>query len=574
MPNLSIRQDIHINNKTPAYYISLAAQGLMGALGLCAGFLYLKPANECAIAEGCGKWLTDLTNEDVSTGAHFGVGMLSFGVINAYFSFDAIPKSMQYILKNKNLAAKIQVIVKKELSSTPAPTRSEEKNYNELLADIMHETSFLPAADSDEVLMVEEPKSVSAQLGSAAVVLGLTGVLTVQLLIVSLRRTPPAWQTVLTFAGGVPGSLYGTVGILENIVLPLLGKAAFKIKKYREEDAEKISVMNYHAENLRMLRKQVRANWHNIMAQLGRNELDVVPVEFAEKPMHFLFHNKAVISPKTKARIAYESSLATMSLGLAYCFTIPFLDSNTKYFEDKGVDSLAACYVISVLLSSAQIYGNIQLAHHAISSFTDLIVDKAQGKPVDSLFFQLSPKLALLALTVETLIASMSYSLVYQTTEEDYRGPEIDTFIYIAMAGIVIYHLGGLMEFANLLFRRFTKDPRSLFMLEVEQAVTDFEKLSPADLELLTDNDANFREMAELEVYDDFHHDPAPMLIPDLGSSNHLIPHDPSSSIFNCCVTLFKKKPVRGNDVYVRYSEDGDLPTSDSEMMRRQRRNS
>jgi hypothetical protein len=39
-------------------------------------------------------------------------------------------------------------------------------------------------------------------------------------------------------------------------------------------------------------------------------------------------------------------------------------------------------------------------------------------------------------------------------------------------------------------------------------------------------------------------------------------------------VTLFKKKPVRGNDVYVRYSEDGDLPPSDSEMMRRQRRNS
>jgi hypothetical protein len=87
------------------------------------------------------------------------------------------------------------------------------------------------------------------------------------------------------------------------------------------------------------------------------------------------------------------------------------------------------------------------------------------------------------------------------------------------MVGIVIYHLGGLMEFANLLFRRFTSNEKEKFLIETEEVVKSFNKLNGSDFTTLIETDENFRQLTATGCYDEISVDHSPLPVPDLTNS-------------------------------------------------------
>lgn len=338
----SISNPVVISKKTR--YLSTGLQVASGIIGMGAGFIYYAPGLGCAQSDICGKWLANLTSEPVAHGTFFLSGGLDFGFINGYFSADSIPRTIKYIQKQP---------------------------------------------------------STKARIAKGTTIAVLTTSQTVQLLIACIGTDAKLWQTAVTVAGGLPGALYGTVGMMESEFPYVLNKLKYLVKELNyhtlaryfplSQEEELIHRRNkYYTQQLQKTITKARENWKQIT--LAARNLEITE-EDKHNALGFLLKNHDA-HPATSCDKAIKISGAVIGLGLMANFTIPF-QLNTLHVLQKqtAIPYLPLQMGLTGFLTASQVYGNIKITVGGVTAFLEIMKDLATGQAINSLPFRLRPKL-------------------------------------------------------------------------------------------------------------------------------------------------------------------------------------
>jgi|GEM_PF-4547572 len=427
----AITPKVNLSKKT--YYLSTGLQVASGIVGMGAGFLYYGPALSCAKSDICGMWLTNLTSEKVAHTTFFLSGGLDFGGINGYFSADSIPRTIKYLQKQPTQKAKIT-------------------------------------------------RGITVGILAASQ--------TAQLFIACIGTGAQAWQTVVTVLGGIPGALYGTVGIMESEFPYYRDKAKYLLKEINyktltryyplTDEENKLRIRTeYYSKQFQQALIQAHANWKQI--SLTALTLEITE-ENKKNPLGYLFQDQAGAHPATACDQKIKYLGAAIGSVMMANFTIPF-QLNTLHVlqEHTAIPFLPLQLGLTAFLTASQAYSSIKITVSGVTSFLEFIKNLATRQAIDSLPFRLRPKTTMLIFGACMLFSAMSYSVANLITTKDYDGPEKETFRYGAMLGIVTFHLTGLLHLYQLLLSRLTSNEREKFIFTLHQALTNLERLPLSD---------------------------------------------------------------------------------------------
>lgn len=408
-------------------YLSLGLQVASGIVGIGAGFIYYAPGLKCAQEDTCGLWLTNLTSETTAHYTFFLSGGLDFGGINGFFSADSIPRTLKYLQEQPNRKAKII---------------------------------------------------------QGAAISFLTVSQTAQLLLACIGTNAQVWQTVLTVAGGLPGALYGTVGMIESEIPFLKDKAKYYLKElnykmfsrcYPLTDEEKLvrERTNFYFNQLQASIMKARANWKHISASALSIE---ITDEQKRNPLAYLFQDLVEVQPETTCDYIIKRSGQGIGLAMMTSFSIPFF-LNTLHVVQKFVPYLPLQVGLTGFLNLSQIYSNIKITVGGVTSLLGLMKAAISRQPIDSFLYHLRPKTTTIMVMACMLFSAMSYSAANIIMTKDYDGPEKETLRDSAMLGIIFFHLTGLLHLYELLLGRLTRDEREKFIFKLQHEVEKLERL-------------------------------------------------------------------------------------------------
>src|SRR5579885_138461 len=149
------------------WWLSTIAQVSLGGIGIGAGALYLGPAQTCAVSKDCGLWLSNLVSEKGAV-IIFTAGGLDFSGGAMFMGAQSAAATVRYINGQSSLGAKI---------------------------------------------------------GKGTLVFVFAASQNVPLLLASLSTSPELWQTALTVGGNAPGSLFGTINMIQTEIPYYMSRA-------------------------------------------------------------------------------------------------------------------------------------------------------------------------------------------------------------------------------------------------------------------------------------------------------------------------------------------------------------
>lgn len=421
-------------------------------IGAGAGALYIGPAKTCAGSDTCGKWLTDFTNEGFATTA-FAAGGLDFSLINALFSEKSLPVFVEYIQKQRNLAAKMGkgTIIILSAAAQNVPT-------------------FLTASSTSTAY----------------------------------------WQTILSVTGTAPGALYGAVNLMDNEIPFVLHMAKRYLIKMQRAYVDRFMSLN---ESEWQLRKRMMhyEKLHCVFIEELHTRLRYVTTHarsldmpITSNPLDSLFIQCALHSDSSWLENKVHQLGALLGLGIGANISLPFVLNTYRLLKDY-IPGMPLQILSALFLNASSIYGNVKISMAGVTGLLDSLIQLCQGKPINSLPFQLRPKTSTAIYGASILLSFLSYALINNLVENEVpgSGPGYDAYRYSEMFSIDFYHATGLVHTYYLLFSLFTPKQKENFLFQLEKEVDRFTKMSLDDFISFVDNNHSSKNILyNLQSYD------------------------------------------------------------------------
>lgn len=460
----------HIITRIKAVVPLFTKTGL-AIIGLGAGILYVGPAKQCSTQDSCGKWLADIVSQKGAMVIFTGGG-LDFSAINAYFSAKSIEKFIEYERK---------------------------------------QTSWV------------------SRIGKGSAIFIYTATQNIPTLITSLTTATASWQTIITVAGNVPGNLYGTVDTVEN-ALPLFIEAVYR--RYRPFHdfisdllitptmAEKIQreQRRYYERMQRDFNKALQTQWYHLKTHPYQRQSTE-----ADQPLPFLFATAARESPDNRIRNLIYQTGYVVAAGSASIISGTFM-LNSYRALGNAIPHPALRGSLILSLSYASIYNNLELVSNFIKGFIMVLDKLITGRQIDNLSYHLRPNVAVLAIGLAFTLSALSYALMNVIFEMEFpnKTPVREGFRYTSNIIIIIYHIAGLYNLFEILFKGLTPNQHDHFMFKVQKEVEHIEKMTINEfIQFVETNPENDNAAFGLQPFQQS----APVSINDVEAGSSVNPH-------------------------------------------------
>jgi hypothetical protein len=462
--------------------VTLQRRGQMfvGLLGALAMFLYFDPAALCAKGDPLDPttldngtcddaWLKSaIENSDIRQYIYFLSGGLGYAATNVFFSIDGVKAYLDMLVR-------LQGACRKVLAT-----------------------------------------------GGVATFVLLQGV---QIYIAAKSSDSNVLNMSLSVAGSLPGAVYGGVRIL-NQLPSVVVKVTERLKQFchfahiSRFSAEELQVLQlkkakeiFYAKQRQEFNAVITAKWKQVVA--SARTMNIGDDENTTDMLMSQTNSSQSISTSEKL---FQGVMQGVGVTLATSITVPAIYATNQAltgFMNEPVTRLIA----SNILSATMTVGNFALINKGANAMTNVIVSTVQGKPVNSLVYQLHPWLVGGVVVGGAAISALSYAVLDRISQKMWPSPSAEQDEWYddlqpvcrgtTRAAIAFYHAVGLIDICmKKLSERMLKSgsAKDKFFARMEQEIAFYTSGMSQDefIKFVEDCSPAVRGTLHVDSWDDF----------------------------------------------------------------------
>lgn len=421
-------------------WFQLFWQGLFALAGSGAIYLY-KPSAAYTRQLPEGIWLVDALGKDAAFYILLVCGGGEYGVINIYFSFEAIPKIIELI-------------------------KQQDTKQNKALI------SFL-------LFIFSSSKVITQYL--------LT------------NSTPGASQldVALSTMGSVPGNFYTTAILIKEDLPKIISfiRNSSPLNCFRDQ-AENDFLAHYQLQQNKF-EAEIQARWLDILKNLDNFTVDTKPdLEFLSTV------TPTTVLPKGSGKKIFQAlSFFALSAPVVTTASIGLYKGSTELIGESRWGRLV--FTTSLALTDLYLIG--KFISSGLGAAYDAIRNKWNGEPIDWLTLHTHRKILPLLIIVSAGTASLSYALFAQLFDNNYPNdyPAKDKLKWIPISGINVFHLIGTLHFCDMILKGLTRDQKIKHLVQLEKEIEKLKNMKLEDFVKLCHQNPDLMDKFQIELIEE-----------------------------------------------------------------------